>query len=1381
MPAVVTAAASVFTAVSTAVSTAALTAQMWATSALIGAGVTTGAAIAITNAGAAIIGSAVVSAGINALAPKPKVSMQNQMSAAIGAISPTYMLAGRTITAGVSMVENMVSGKNNDIASYIVTLAHTGETGAVEAVKWGNDILTFDALGNCISPAKYAGACVLYQRSGSWTQTGMQIASINGFQPAYDQPSEWTSNHRALGCLTAWLVVRTWKDCWKNNSNQPQFICSANTCELYDPRTQALCTTWAQRQNMACWAYSWAKKWTSPTGVTVAGIGWTDSQIDIVSLAYWANVCETNGWKISAVIDCDPANKSEVMAAICQSGAAVPAYRAGKFSVYYAAPRTSVVTITEDDFCAKPKRQSNVPYSYRPNRLIPRYISEASNWNIVDGDAVTATTYLTEDGGEYKTETMEFPYAGGGNSHVGQLAAYSLANAREPFRDLLNLKPQARYKFMAGDCILINAPAYGYNNYKCLVTKRDFATDFTSQNEAVTETDSKHPFALGQTTLPPDFAGQFKLNGDYCPAPALTSWAVIAAQLTQGGSSIPCLKLSGASDFNLASGIVVRYRLNSIGSPWLGVANLPPTATNYEIVSITPNTSYILGVSYRNQFGVEGAITELSAVTTGTFVAGSAASVDWGGVNNRPKNMGAPQLQNPNADYDVYPNATGLPDLYTDKYATNPQLARSNDDFGGYAVIMSCAANTRGEFNQEFDINRVAGKYIVNEAEIELLAGTLSGSGVQLSNQWDSANTILFATQPDAYGNVVGNGVVGKRYYFSKIAKLSNTVSYPALWRVVGHFATWGDISQANQIKFHKAGWREATEAEIQAYKATSDIADIANDSILSKDEKPDLVQKINAIAAETTVIGAQATSLGIDAAPYYTAKNNLFAYAGGLTPYYADYTQNTPVVRATFNQKFEDYYTAKANIQNAISASTSNVALGQNQLVNSDLTRGKYGFGLDQVNAVAGVDGDFVDSAWWGKSHVIGGMKPGVLAAGAYIDAIWSKGMNWGTDTNTLTDARIQAQKFALKVRQNDRVFAMGQFAKHRLNSIQFFALFFDYNGGLTSDTRGWMGGRDGGSGANGDLANYDPLGGCFTVDNANSVFMQIMVRAHGSGESNPYWFCRDLGMGKVAAGQTVLPPYTSGPVDKMADETLASQIDITGLLTTTFDFAAGSPVAGQLPRTIQARAYKAGVEVTTGGTWSITNMVNCTVSVGASTGLESITALGGTGQVERSYVRVFTYNGIAAGQQKVTIAYNNTDTATPSSKAGVPRIFGNSISGAGWADISTNGVMSISGCPANGVVSIDGGILFNLVSGSNAVINLRLKIDGTVVYTSFAQTVFTGGGLGSFDFSDLFSFLYNSTLGAGAHTFSVEAQRVSGDAIVTPVGNLFVTVTGT
>lgn len=252
-----------------------------------------------------------------------------------------------------------------------------------------------------------------------------------------------------------------------------------------------------------------------------------------------------------------------------------------------------------------------------------------------------------------------------------------------------------------------------------------------------------------------------------------------------------------------------------------------------------------------------------------------------------------------------------------------------------------------------------------------------------------------------------------------------------------------------------------------------------------------------------------------------------------------------------------------------------------------------------------------------------------------------------------------------------------------------------------------------------------------------------------------------------------------TGRPEDN-ADVTLNAQISIDGLAATTFDFSGGSVTSGQLPRNIQARAFRGGTEVTTGGVWSITNMVNCTVSVNASTGVESITALEGGGQIERSYVRQFTYNGKLSGQQKVTINYNNTDTAAITSKAGVPRTFGNIIDRNIWVTIATNGVMSISDCPANSVVTISGSFGCENPVG-NCSINLRLKIDGVVVYTGFAQEVSSGGVTVSADWSELFNYKHTALLSAGTHTFSVEAQRTSGTGSVSANGNLFVTVTKT
>ncbi len=114
--------------------------------------------------------------------------------------------------------------------------------------------------------------------------------------------------------------------------------------------------------------------------------------------------------------------------------------------------------------------------------------------------------------------------------------------------------------------------------------------------------------------------------------------------------------------------------------------------------------------------------------------------------------------------------------------------------------------------------------------------------------------------------------------------------------------------------------------AQVDADAALAGITVITNDGILDKAEKPDAVQRYNAIVAETAGITAQATAFSIvterDA---YTAAldgaSGLTAYLTALVPSWSDYTTDTPIVRATFNSKFVSLYTARQTLLNKIAA----------------------------------------------------------------------------------------------------------------------------------------------------------------------------------------------------------------------------------------------------------------------------------------------------------------------------------------------------------------------------------------------------------------------------------------------------------------------------
>lgn len=113
----------------------------------------------------------------------------------------------------------------------------------------------------------------------------------------------------------------------------------------------------------------------------------------------------------------------------------------------------------------------------------------------------------------------------------------------------------------------------------------------------------------------------------------------------------------------------------------------------------------------------------------------------------------------------------------------------------------------------------------------------------------------------------------------------------------------------------------------VAASAAMTAITDITTDSILDKSEKAQLIQIVNAIIAEKSGLDTQATALSIttEKTTYDTAYTALVTtYLGGLSPAYNDTTQNTTIVRATFNTKFTDYYAAKIALQNKMDSAAS-------------------------------------------------------------------------------------------------------------------------------------------------------------------------------------------------------------------------------------------------------------------------------------------------------------------------------------------------------------------------------------------------------------------------------------------------------------------------
>ena len=557
---------------------------------------------------------------------------------------------------------------------------------------------------------------------------------------------------------------------------------------------------------------------------------------------------------------------------------------------------------------------------------------------------------------------------------------------------------------------------------------------------------------------------------------------------------------------------------------------------------------------------------------------------------------------------------------------------------------------------------------------------------------------------------------------------------------------------------------------------AVSAINAINDSSILTKDKKPQVIQDWNTVQTEYTTSNWVSTASGLGITTEVTAYQNAYialtnylnslTVAGGASTNWYDYTTNTAINRTNWNNAWQGYDTTKLALQAKINAA---------QKVNNDnVTLSNSSKGLENLNAGFDVYTNATglpDTGWnnWNTPNATR-ISDGTGGYACRINGSASAGVGQGI-------------YFAQACRTNAYIV---KYIKYILRAgTNQGGMLYDPNGGHiyfanTPD-------------AYGNIAGNGVVGQTY-------VFSKIVKAVSGQADiiifaSSDSWALASAG----ANNANTLDIYECGwryatdseiktqTIEVGADVTLNAQITPSGATSTIIDFLGGVPVSGQLPRTVQARAFKGGTEITSGGTWAISNAQNCTVTVSnasGSNGLESISALSGTGNVERSYVRNLTYNGVLAFQQKVTIGYNNTDSVAVQSKAGVPRLFGNNVNSSSWASMSTNGVMSIANCPANGVINLGGGITFSDPIGGTSgdcVVRVRLMVDGSAVYTSDAKTVIISGSPVSADFSDVYKYINSTLLGAGTHTFNIEAQRVSGTATAMSGGSLSVTVTGT
>lgn len=122
----------------------------------------------------------------------------------------------------------------------------------------------------------------------------------------------------------------------------------------------------------------------------------------------------------------------------------------------------------------------------------------------------------------------------------------------------------------------------------------------------------------------------------------------------------------------------------------------------------------------------------------------------------------------------------------------------------------------------------------------------------------------------------------------------------------------------------HTTAMNAASNAQTSANTANTLLADIASDSLLTPGEKPAVVKEYNVLIGEQSGIQAQATSYGgvsTELTAYNNAVTALTTYLNGLTGWNTIPGTNVTIVGATFRTNFQNVYSTRQALLNAIHA----------------------------------------------------------------------------------------------------------------------------------------------------------------------------------------------------------------------------------------------------------------------------------------------------------------------------------------------------------------------------------------------------------------------------------------------------------------------------
>ena len=556
-------------------------------------------------------------------------------------------VVGERALAGV-IVHRDAYGLDNRLQSIVTVYSGAGPIQSFDQFYADEVAMTFATVSNVPGEAtnggNFAGNMWIQTSTGAQPQSAALAQAGLSSQIGSNAFDGWGSASKLSGKAHSLLTLRQSSGSGSNPQTYaggvPRALYKLKGIKFYDPRLDstvaggsgshrvATQSTYAYSENPAIAALNWCLG-LRENGVVVGGIGAAVDGIDLPAFIEWANVCDQNGWKVSAV-PTSRDDKHQVLLAIMQAGGARYSRFRGKMSCIVRTPRTSVVTLSADDTAGPFELDLHADRLTRTNTIIPRCVMESHNWEMVAQSPVSEASYVTADGGK-RERGIDYPYVAvkatnANKDQPSQLAAYAIVDSRETIAGTVPLKPWGA-QIEPGDVFTITEPGFLLDGVELLCVRREFdLANNLVRISFISESAGKHTYALGLDPTPPTAPALTAFDLYDVPAPGI---AAFSAEAGSGGQ--PSIIISADADNITARAFIVEYRTAidpatglawaDADAGWIRSGQFDISTTSVTLTGLEGGVAYEVAIRYISQFGVIGDRRNLGTVTTGALNA----------------------------------------------------------------------------------------------------------------------------------------------------------------------------------------------------------------------------------------------------------------------------------------------------------------------------------------------------------------------------------------------------------------------------------------------------------------------------------------------------------------------------------------------------------------------------------------------------------------------------------------------------------------------------------------------------------------------------------------------------------------------------------------